>query len=919
MSRHRKKLIEVALPLEALNQACKEDKDRKTGHIRNIHKWFAPMPLPAWRAVIFASLVDDPGNDLPHEEAARHRQELLRILEGILPLSATHDSKALASAREILAKSADNLPTVVDPFCGGGSTLVEAQRLGFRVLGCDLNPIPVLISRTLCLTPSAVLGKHPVSERNDELFQETGGYEGFKKDVRYFAAKIRDRAWSRLGHLYPASPTGETVITWRWARTVPSPDPAQASGRTPLVRDWWLSKRKGNSAWIEPTVDRSSNSVTYTVKRKGSPQGSTLQAGSTKCLFSGAPIAASYIREQGKKGLIRDELIALVARDTDTRVTSFHSPTEDHLEIALSATPEWEPEIELPEEALGFRVQGYGLRSFAELFSSRQLASLSVFSSLVAEIRDDVLASALEDGMAPDTTPLRDEGKGAHAYADAIVSVLGLSVGKLAQISNKLVRWYIDSRNGSGLALPAFDRQTVSMSWDYAETNPFGGSSGDWEKCVETALRAFDLLPTQLAPARIELCDARQASELVEGKALVATDPPYYDNIGYADLSDFFYSWLRRSLGGVHPDLFKTVASPKQGELIAAPHRHDGDRAAADDYFRGGFVDVFSGLASVQTPGVPITVVYAYKQQEQQAGRATGWEVMLRGIIEAGLSIVGTWPISAVRSTRMRGVRSNALTTAILVVCLPGGRDRQDGTRSEFRRSLRKELPVALDAMTLSNIAPVDLAQAAIGPGMAVFCRYSRIVEANGQPMTVRAALELIGEALDEVLTEGEAKLDSDSRFAATWFEAHGFNEGPFGEADTLAKARNVSVAGVRDAGVLKSTAGKVRLYTRAELPKDWDPEADNRLTVWEATQHLIKRLEEEGEQAAASLLSKLGSTAEQARNLAYSLYTTCERRGWADEAQAYDGLVRAWPELEKLTAEGDATSGSETQAGLFE
>lgn len=914
MSRHRKKLIEVALPLEALNYACKEDKDRKTGHIRNIHKWFAPMPLPAWRAVMFASLVDDPGNDLPHEEAVIRRQELLRILEGILPLSATHDSTALESACEILARSGVDLPTVVDPFCGGGSTLVEAQRLGLSVLGCDLNPIPVLISRTLCLAPGAVLGKPRLSESNGELLDTGGGYEGFKKDVRYFAAKIRERAWTRVGHLYPAAPTGETVLAWRWARTVPSPDPAHASSRTPLVRDWWMSKRKGNAAWVEPAIDQSSSLLTYTVRHEGAPQGATLQAGSTTCIFSGAPIPAAYVREQGSRGFISDDLIALVARDPATRATSFHSPTEEHREIALSACPEWQPEVELPEKALGFRVQGYGIKSFAELFSPRQLAALAEFSSLVAEIRVEVVAAAVEAGMSSDPTPLREGGGGADAYADAVVSVLGLGVGKLAQISNKLVRWYIDSRNGSGSALPTFDRQTVSMSWDYAETNPFGGSSGDWEKCVETGLRAFDLLPSKPTPARIELCDARRASELVDGKALVATDPPYYGYIGYADLSDFFYSWLRRSLSEVHPDLFKTLASPKQGELIAAPHRHGGDREVADDYFRAGFMDVFAGLASVQAPGVPITVVYAYKQQEQKAGKATGWEVMLRGIVEAGLSVVGTWPISAVRSTRMRGVRSNALTTAILVVCLPAGPGRQDGTRSDFRRALRAELPIALDAMTMSSIAPVDLAQATIGPGMAIFCRYARVIEADGQPMTVRAALELIGEALDEVLTEGEADLDSDTRFAATWFEAHGFDEGPFGEADTLAKARNVSVARVRDAGVLNSSAGTVRLYKRAELADNWEPEIDEIPTVWEATQHLIKLLDRAGEEAAAALLARLGPMADKARVLAYRLFAICERRGWAEEAQAYNGLVLAWPELEKLAQQ----AGTAAQAGLF-
>jgi putative DNA methylase len=616
-----KKLIEVALPLEAINKACVEDKNRKTGHIRNLHKWFAPMPLPAWRAVLFASLIDDPGNELPDNEAERERHRLFQLIERLVPFEAINDQQTIAEAKVAIQRClSNNLPTIADPFCGGGSTVVEAQRLGLPSFASDLNPLAVLITTMLTVIPPRVVGCTSVNPRDrDQNLVSKGGLEGFTADVQYYAERIEQVARKRIGHLYPKGPNGSTVIAWRWARTVTSPDPSLRGAHTPLVSDWWLSKKKGEMSWIKPVIGTDGRRITYHVSTTGVPPAGTTGRNGARCLLSGSPIPLAVIREEGKRGRLGLQMLAFVA--VADRIRRYEPLDRIQLEAAQQVKPEWAPEIALPERALGFRVQEYGLTCFGDLFTARQIVALDTFATLVAEARDWITYDAIVAGRDPEPLPLVEGGKGARAYADAVTAFLGLCVGKLVQSNNALVRWYIDARNGAGQALPAFDRNAIPMIWDFAEVNPFGGSVGSWNNQVTTALRALPLVHPYGPATAVRQMDARAIASVGLPNIVVATDPPYFD---------FFYVWLRRALGDVYPNLFTTILTPKSTELIANPHRHGGDAAAAKTYFREGFQHVFSQVAKLQRSDIPISSVYAFKQDEESDGEdaSTGWDAM---------------------------------------------------------------------------------------------------------------------------------------------------------------------------------------------------------------------------------------------------------------------------------------------------
>jgi putative DNA methylase len=588
------------------------------------------------------------------------------------------------------------------------------------------------------------------------------------------------------------------------------------------------------------------------------------------------------------------QLLAMAAQSSGGRV--YLAPTAEHESGAALAEPADAPDLALPAQALGFRVQSYGFTRYVDLFTARQMHALAAFADAVAEVPDWV----------------RTDG-GDESYAKAISSVLGLCVGKLAQSNSSQVRWYIDSRNGAGQPLPAFGRHALSMVWDFAETNPFGGSVGDWLGQVDSSSRGIRALPIDTTPSTVLQLDARDAERLVESPALVATDPPYFAQIGYADLSDYFYIWLRRALRHVHPDFFATIGAPKDAELIASPHRHDGDVARASRAFVEGFTKTFSSLSEVAHPAFPMLVVYAHRQEEATAEglTSTAWDSMLEAILAAGLSIVGTWPIHGTHSSRQRGHASNALASYIVMVCRPRPVDAVVTDRRGFLAALRGELPDALRDLQRVSVAPVDLAQAAIGPGMAVYSKYAQVIEASGEAMSVRTALGLINQVLSEVLEEQEDEFDPETRWAIKWFEQHGMDEGAFGDADLLARAKNTSVHGMVEAGIVHGRGGKVRLLQRHELDEGWDPGTDPRRTVWEGTQHLIKQLQEGGDEGAAELISGFRD-GEVARDLAYRLYATCERKGWSQEAIAYNSLVVAWPEILRLA--GEPRAGAQTE-----
>jgi len=454
------------------------------------------------------------------------------------------------------------------------------------------------------------------------------------------------------------------------------------------------------------------------------------------------------------------------------------------------------------------------------------------------------------------------------------------------------------------------------MVWDYAEANPFSSSGGNIEKQIESIIKVLSFcVETNFAGIANQEDAARQT---ISKSKVISTDPPYYDNIGYADLSDFFYVWLRRTLKTAYPNLFATLAVPKAEELVATPYRH-GSKNAAEVFFLSGMTSAMNRLSALAHPYYPLTIYYAFKQSESNESEGTtntGWDTFLAAVIESGLSIDGTWPMRTEREGRMIGNGTNALASSIVLVCRKRSTELSSTSRRDFINALKAELPEALKNLQAGNIAPVDLAQASIGPGMAVFTRYSQVLDAEGKALSVREAMALINQVLDETLAEQEGDFDADTRFALIWFEQQGFEEGEFGVADVLARAKGTSVQGMEEAGILHSGRGKVRLFKSAELPANWNPEKDERLTVWECVHHLIKQLEAGGETAAADLVNQLASKADTARELAYRLYSICERKKRAQDAMAYNALVQSWPEIQRIAQE--PRKKETTQTDLF-
>lgn len=955
----KKKLIEVALPLEAINRASSREKSIRHGHPSTLHLWWARRPLAAARAVIFSQMVDDPSAHpemFPtEEEQIRERQRLFQIIEDLVLWENTTNEEILQQARDEIWKSwrmtceenkenpkakelfdPRKLPAFHDPFAGGGALPLEAQRLGLESYASDLNPVAVLINKAMIEIPPRFAGMPPVNpgSRNEKrvMQKECRGARGLADDVRYYGQWMRDEAEKRIGHLYPKveisaemvkeRPDLEkyagkqlTVIAWLWARTVKSPNPAYASVDVPLASTFMLSTKAGKEAYVEPVIENGGYRFTVRVGKPKDEEHTKIgtkfggSGSSFLCLMSGTPMPFDYLRSEAKAGRMGSRLMAVVADGSPGRV--YLDPTLEMEKIAHSAKPGNIPETELPAKALGFRVQEYGMKRWSDLFTSRQLVALTTFSDLVTEARERIVGDAIQAGLPDDGEPLCEGGAGATAYAEAVGVYLAFAVDKGANYWSSLCSWH-QTRYG---VVSTFGRQALPMVWDFAEANPISDSSGNFLLGIEQASMMIDALGTGVCST------ATQADATVQSTSknkIISTDPPYYDNIGYADLSDFFYVWLRRSMRTIFPDLFATLAVPKAEELVATPYRH-GSKQKAETFFLDGMTQAMRRLAEQSHPAFPVTIYYAFKQSESDGADGTtntGWDTFLAAVIEAGFSISGTWPM---RTEYTGNLKKNvgALASSIVLVCRKRGQSSGMTTRREFLKSIKEELPSALKNLQRGNIAPVDLAQAAIGPGMAIFTRYARVLESDGSPMSVRTALTLINQALDEVLAEQEGDFDSDTRWALAWFEQFGVDEGPFGEADNLSRAKNTAVSALEQAGIVKSRGGKVRLLSRQELPKDWDPMGDKRLTIWEITQHLIRSIDDLGEEGAARLVSKLGGVAETARDLAYRLFSVSERKGWAREALAYNSLVVSWPEITRLAISSGA-AGEQTQGSLF-
>jgi len=951
---YRKKLIEVALPLEAINKASAREKSIRHGHPSTLHLWWARRPLAACRAVIFASLVDDPSawpELFPTEEAQeKERERLFRIIEelviwensnnpGVLLKAHTEIARSLARGRNepipegadaIRAYIAEHAPPLYDPFCGGGSIPLEAQRLGLKAYASDLNPVAVLITKALIEIPPKFAGMPPVNPESRKNKKISGGWEGAKglaEDVRYYGQWMRDEAEKRIGHLYPKVKITEemakdrpdlvpyvgqelTVIAWIWARTVQSPNPAAGGAEVPLVRSFWLSTKKGKEAWVEPIIDREKNEYHFEVRRSdptiNGPLEGIMSRKGGRCLITDVPMPYPYIRSEAKAGRMGTRLMAIVAEGNRGRV--YLSPCVEHSEIGEQIKAIWKPEGEIPKKHRNFQPPVYGMDNFGDLFTKRQLVILNCLSDLIPEIHSEI-SKRIKD------LKLESSDENYNDYADAVATYLGFAIDKGVNYWSTLSSWH----SGRDTVTSTFSRQALPMVWDFTEANPFSNSSGNISSGIDQAKKMLENIYAN-NPGEVYQRDA-SSSLLNINSTIISTDPPYYDNICYADLSDFFYVWLRRSLNSIYPDIFSTLLTPKNQELIASSNRHDGDIHKAKVFFENGLKKVFLQIKTNYNTLFPFTVYYAFKQSEVDNSDdlnsqiiSTGWETMLTSLSEAGFMIIGTWPMRTELTGNLKK-QFSALASSIVLVCRPRPDDAKTVTRREFLSALKKELPKSLHNLQQGLIAPVDLAQAAIGPGMAVFTRYAKVMESDGSAMTVRTALGIINQILDEVLAEQEGEFDTDTRWAVAWFEQHGMEEGPYGEAETLATAKNIAVQGLVDAGILTAKGGKVHLINRSEYPNNWDPTTDTRLPVWEATQHLIRTLENQGEQGAADLLNKLGGTmGDQARDLAYRLYAICERKKWSSEALAYNSLIISWPEISKL-AQGSltGTTGQQT------
>ena len=950
-----RKLIEVALPLDAINVACAREKSIRHGHPSTLHLWWARRPLAAARAVIFSQLINDPAGlwecqnpgvrpSIQQKGAfTKRRQELFNIIEDLVVWENTINESVLQKARLEIRRSwrevcelnkdhpqaneifnSDTLPGLHDPFAGGGAIPLEAQRLGLQAYASDLNPVAVLINKAMIEIPPKFAGHEPVnpSWQKANPAQKIGrtwkGAMGLSEDVRYYGAKMREEAEKRIGQFYPpveitdrmtnGRPDLKTivgnklpVIAWLWARTVKSPDPAFSHVEVPLVSTFILFSKEGKEAYVEPI--KHGESYRFTVKMGTPPSGADNgtkapgRGANFRCLFSDAVIGGDYIKAEGQAGRMGQRMMAIVAEGPNGRV--YIEPTEDAEEAALSAKPDWLPSGEVPARLTGGTCVPYGLKEWANLFTPRQLVALTTYSDLVREIKELAHKDAISSGLLDNSSGIDMGGDGAKAYAEAVSVYLACALSKVANIGSSIASWM----NDRGAFRETFARQAIPMTWDFAEANSFADAGGSFDTAIDKGAMAIELLPASL---QAHVAQANASTQVISRNKVISTDPPYYNNIGYADLSDFFYAWLRPTLRDVYPSLLATISVPKAEELVATPYRHGG-KEQAETFFLNGMTEAMRRLSDQAAPTYPITIYYAFKQSETDSDSgtsSTGWETFLEAVNRAGLQLSGTWPMRTEGAGRLIAKGTNALASSIVLVCRKRPSGAPSISRREFIRELNGVLPEALDEMTKgsgderSPVAPVDLSQAIIGPGMAVFSKYTAVLEADGSPMSVRTALQLINRFL------AEDDFDADTQFCLSWFEKYGWKDGQYGDAETLAVGKGTSVGGVKDAGVIQSGGGKVRLFKWSEYPADWNPLTDSRTPIWEALHHLIRALKRDGgESASGALLASLGGKAEAVRQLAYRLYTLCERLGQAEDARAYNELITSWTGIETAAA----------------
>ena len=907
---HKKKLIEVALPLEKINAESGREKSIRHGHPSTLHLWWARRPLAAARAVIWSSLVDDPSSHpelFPTEaDQNKERQRLFKILEDLVEWENSNNEAVLSLAKAEIMKSTDNNPpALLDPFAGGGAIPLEAQRLGLEAHAHDLNPVAVMINKAMIEIPPRFSGRAAVNP-DSQRFGATGsiGAGGLAEDIQYYGEWMKQEAIKRIGHMYPkvkvpASQGGgeATAIAWIWTRTVKCPNPACGS-EAPLLRSFDLSTKKGNETHFDITVENGKWACTVKKGISHRKDGTVNRKGAT-CICCGSPIGFPYIREEGKAGRLNGKMLATIAEGRHGRV--YYSADEEQIRAADVVRPEDYPDAPLPNNPRNFNTPIYGLTQFADHFTNRQLKMLVTLCDLIGVVKDKVIADAITAGLANDHISFVDGGTGARAYGEAVGVYLSFLIDKMTDYHSSICSWH----SSKELIRNTFGRQALPMTWDYAEANPFSNSAGCFSNMLDWIYKCVVQFPATKSGY------AKQFNAMEDTglrNIAISTDPPYYDNIVYADLADFFYIWLRKSLLNVFPDVFSTMLVPKADELVATQYRFNGSVEKAQDFFEDGMLKTCKVLYTSANDDIPVTIYYAYKQSEtvqdneQLQTSSTGWETMLTAIIQSGFTITGTWPMRTEMANRTIAAGTNALASSIVLVCRKRSQDAPICTRRNFINELKRELRPALQKLQSSNIAPVDLAQSAIGPGMGVYSKYAQVLDADGTPMSVRSALQIINQELDIYFNEQDGELDSESRFCVDLYSQVAFNDMKFGDANTLATAKNTSVAVMAGHGTLYAQKGVVHLIERSELPDNIN---DHEGSIWMLCQQLTYRMEKEGvEGCAKAIFNMFGTNAERAKDLAYRLYTIAERKKWAQEAYAYNALVVAWPEIQSRAAE---------------
>ena len=910
-----KKLIEVALPLEKINAESAREKSIRHGHPSTLHLWWARRPLAAARAVIWSSLVDDPSSHpekFPTEEDQnRERQRLFQILEELVVWENSNDERVLEAAKaEILKSSNGNPPALLDPFAGGGAIPLEAQRLGLEAHAHDLNPVAVMINKAMIEIPPKFAGMRPVNPSAGRQGSANAGWKGaagLAEDVRYYGEWMKQEAYKRIGHLYPKVKVpkeqggGEaTVIAWIWARTAKCANPV-CNHIIPLASSYIISNKKGECAWAEPIDEGEKFTFRVHTGSKLPPDMPVTKMGrgaAFVCPACGTVTTDLYIKSQAKSGKIGNQMLAVVAEANRGRI--YLSPDEEQISAARIQKPEKYPDGEISENPRWFSPPAFGMRDFSQLFSNRQLNSMSVFNSLIGEAREQIEKDAISQGMVNDHITITQDGNGAKAYAEAVSVYLAFLVDRLADRLSTLCNW----DKGYTKINHTYGRQALPMVWDYVEGNPFGSKTGSFSSMIRLIT---DCLNIMVVGEKGKAVQFEAQNDCGLRNLMISTDPPYYDNIGYAELSDYFYVWMRDSLKEVYPKIFRTMLVPKNEELIAAPYRHNGSGDEAKSFFEDGMYRTCCQINEYSREDIPVTIYYAFKQSDTAGGTtaSTGWETMLSAVIRAGFAITGTWPMRTEMANRMIANGTNALASSIVLVCRKRPETAMSCTRRDFINALHREMRPALEKLQSANIAPVDLAQSAIGPGIGVFSRYKSVLESDGKPMTVRAALQIINQELDAYYNEQEGELDRESRFCVDMFSQYAFNNLKFGDADVLARAKNTSVQALAERGVMMAAKGEVRLLTREEIPEKVDSHEE---CIWLLTQQLARAMERGGVKECAQVVLELrGSNAENAKALAYRLYTICERKKWAQEGYAYNNLVVAWPDIQSMAAQMQA------------